>query len=501
MEETEAKKVVLNINPDEVKPDKKEMPKYILDSHQKKSIEEFYEITGSELGRGTYGRVVLANLKGSKLSKAIKIIPKARVSNYERFKSEIEIMKKQDHPNIVRLYESFEDAINVYLVLEICEGGELFDRIIAKKYYDETGARRIFRQIMRGILYCHAKGVCHRDQKPENFLFLNQDDLSILKLIDFGLSKNFIEGPLNSTQDSPLKMRNRRQQKLNMKTRAGTPFYIAPEVLTGNYNEKCDVWSAGVIMYILLCGYPPFYGETNKEILEQVKKGKLDFSGPEWKGKSNICFDLIKRMICRPEDRLSAEDVLKHPWMQIQDDVKVPEKSFLKKCYENIITYSKLPKFTRTIQIYMTRQMNEKDVNLQMQAFNHIDKMDDGLLSFTEFVENGMSLGLQKTQLMSVFEELDIHQNKHLTYTQFCAGALGPESFVMEDNIFVAFRIWDQDKDGELSYEDVNKFIKYEYPGMLETAYGKIMMTEYKDLGYSGMKYEQFQHHIRSLVK
>lgn len=100
-----------------------------------------------------------------------------------------------------------------------------------------------------------------------------------------------------------------------MKTRAGTPFYIAPEVLTGNYDEKCDVWSMGVILYILLCGYPPFYGDTNKEILEQVKKGKLDFSGPEWESKSDEVFDLINKMISAPETRLSAGEVLSHPWM------------------------------------------------------------------------------------------------------------------------------------------------------------------------------------------
>ena len=280
-------------------PTKKEAPKYILGPEQQRNIEESYDLSGQELGRGTYGRVIITSVKGSNQKKAVKIIPKSRVSNHERFKSEIDIMKKLDHPNIVRLYESFEDEQNVYLVLEICEGGELFDRIIAAKYYDELEARRIFRQIIKGILYCHSKGVCHRDQKPENFLFLTKDKDSILKLIDFGLSKNFIEAPPGSDAqcDSPLKIRSKRQQKNNMKTRAGTPFYIAPEVLTGNYNEKCDVWSAGVIMYILLCGYPPFYGETNKEILEQVKKGKLDFSGPEWKGKSKICFDLLHRMV------------------------------------------------------------------------------------------------------------------------------------------------------------------------------------------------------------
>ena len=144
-------------------PTKKEAPKYILGPEQQRNIEESYDLSGQELGRGTYGRVIITSVKGSTQKKAIKIIPKSRVSNHERFKSEIDIMKKLDHPNIVRLYESFEDEQNVYLVLEICEGGELFDRIIAAKYYDELEARRIFRQIIKGILYCHSKGVCHRD--------------------------------------------------------------------------------------------------------------------------------------------------------------------------------------------------------------------------------------------------------------------------------------------------------------------------------------------------
>lgn len=180
----------------------------------------------------------------------------------------------------------------------------------------------MFRQIIKAINYCHANGVCHRDLKPENFLFMSKTDEKCLKLIDFGLSKNFFEGAApapgkepGSPAEQPGARGRRQAPKNNMKTKAGTPFYIAPEVLKGSYDEKCDVWSAGVILYIILCGYPPFYGDTNKEILEQVKKGKLDFSGPEWKGKTAEIFDLLKNMICAPEERYSAQQVLDHKWM------------------------------------------------------------------------------------------------------------------------------------------------------------------------------------------
>lgn len=291
----------------------------ILEGSESRVITDFYEMSTNELGKGTYGRVVMAKIKDSSSRRAIKIIPKEKVTNLDRFKTEIEIMKKLDHPNILRLYESFEDEHNVYLVLEICEGGELFDRIIQNQYFEEPEGREIFRQIIKAIFYCHTKSVCHRDLKPENFLFLNSYDESCLKLIDFGLSKTFFHHAAPPKAPSMPRTRTRQRRaapKSNMRTRAGTPFYIAPEVLTANYDEKCDVWSAGVILYILLCGYPPFYGDTNKEILEQVKQGKLDFSGPEWTTKSDVVFDLLKKMICAPEDRLSAIQVLQHEWMQ-----------------------------------------------------------------------------------------------------------------------------------------------------------------------------------------
>lgn len=159
-----------------------------------------------------------------------------------------------------------------------------------------------------------------RDLKPENFLFMTEQDEKCLKLIDFGLSKNFFELGQQAQAQTPAPApdtpaRRRTIPKAVMKTKAGTPFYIAPEVLKGSYDEKCDVWSAGVILYIILCGYPPFYGDTNKEILEQVKKGKLDFSGSEWTTKSPLVFELLKSMICAPEERFSAQNVLDHKWM------------------------------------------------------------------------------------------------------------------------------------------------------------------------------------------
>ena len=147
--------------------------------------------------------------------------------------------------------------------------------------------------------YCHSEGICHRDLKPENFLFADQAEDADLKIIDFGLSKIISSTGLK-----------------RMKTRAGTPYYISPEVLQGSYDISCDMWSAGCMLYILLCGYPPFYGDDNQEILQMVQKGEFDFDGEEWDEISNDAKDLIKKLITKPEKRLTAEEALKHRWVR-----------------------------------------------------------------------------------------------------------------------------------------------------------------------------------------
>ena len=175
-------------------------------------------------------------------------------------------MIKIDHPSIIKLYEVFEDSRYVYLIMEECTGGELFDRIyerITKKnLYTEKEAALIFKQYMSAICHCHSLNVCHRDLKPENLLLLNESEDSHLKVIDFGLSKIFNE--VNH----------------KMSTKVGTAYYVSPEVLCGDYDEKCDIWSAGVILYILLTGEPPFNGTNDNEIYKRISKKKFSFPSP-----------------------------------------------------------------------------------------------------------------------------------------------------------------------------------------------------------------------------
>lgn len=184
----------------------------------------------------------------------------------EKFTLEINVMAKMDHQNIIKLYEIFEDNRYIYLVMEECTGGELFDRIIdrinKKKLFTEREAAVLFKQLMSCINYCHSQGICHRDLKPENLLFLTPADDSPLKVIDFGLSKIF----------------DKKDNK--MTTKVGTAYYVSPEVLQGNYDQSCDIWSAGVILYIILTGDPPFNGANDNEIYRKISQKKFTFPSP-----------------------------------------------------------------------------------------------------------------------------------------------------------------------------------------------------------------------------
>lgn len=218
------------------------------------------------LGVGSFGEVRKAVHKKSGQPRAVKIINKKCCSPEEQalLIEEFNILKQLDHPTIIKVYEVFSDASYMYIVTELCTGGELFDKIQESNHFGEKDAADVMQQVMTAINYLHKNKIVHRDLKPENLLLDSKSAEPVLKLVDFGTSTKF---------DPNVKM----NQKL------GTPYYIAPEVLSKNYNEKCDVWSCGVIMYILLCGYPPFNAHNDNEIMAKVQKGEFTFPADDWK--------------------------------------------------------------------------------------------------------------------------------------------------------------------------------------------------------------------------
>ncbi|KAK9291606.1 hypothetical protein L1049_019555 [Liquidambar formosana] len=214
-------------------------------------------------------------------------------------KLEIEIMTRlSGHPNVVDLKAVYEEEDYVHLVMELCAGGELYHQLEKHGKFSEAEARVLFRHLMQVVLYCHEKGVVHRDLKPENILLATKASSSPIKLADFGLATYIKPGQ-------------------NLRGTVGSPFYIAPDVLAGGYNQAADVWSAGVILYILLSGMPPFWGKTKSRIFDAVRAADLRFPYEPWDRISESAKDLIRGMLCvDPSQRLTAKQVLDHSWIR-----------------------------------------------------------------------------------------------------------------------------------------------------------------------------------------
>lgn len=470
-----------------------------LGEEARREVTQYYEIGKVELGKGSYGTVQVGRLKGTKVQRAIKIIDKSKVSNVERFRLEVEIMMRLNHPSILRLFDYFEDKKYVYLIMELCSGGELFDRIIEHKYYDEGEARLIFKQIIKAIYYCHLNGVCHRDLKPENFIMVSKSDPHLLKVIDFGLSRIFPNPDM--PMDVPPKEldlnkppRVRRQTKAVLKTKAGTPFYIAPEVLTGNYTEKCDVWSCGVILYILLCGYPPFYGENNKEILEAVKSGKVDFSTPEWKDKSKLSIDLIRKMIVSQDARLFADEVIKHPWMQAKifkvDTIK------LKEVVGNMTSFARLSLLHKTILYFVAHNWYEEELTFLHDYFYLFDLNDQGSITDTCFKEVLRDrLGIDPQVAEGIFQGLDLFETRNLGYSQFIASALSFDLLSSEKRLSIFFQTADIDRDERLSLADFERFmaIQFKYRPAVSNKFRVSVIHQFAESGLVGKDFAGFR--------
>jgi len=271
-------------------------------------IEDNYEIH-DEIGRGAFSVVKKAKHRRTGMSFAIKFIEKKYVDKQDLvlLGREIEIMKKLSHPNVLKLEEVYETEDVIALVMELVDGGELFYKIVEKGNYSEKDAAKIVRQMMEGVRYLHSQGIAHRDLKPENLLCStdNREEYKPFRVViaDFGLSKAFDGGE-------------------QMDTSCGTPDYVAPEVITaeGAYDESVDMWSCGVITYVLLCGFSPFLSSNQTGLFEKIMKADYDFPDPEWTHISDSAKDFITGLLVKDrQSRRTAIQCIEHPWLNGQN--------------------------------------------------------------------------------------------------------------------------------------------------------------------------------------
>ncbi|PSC73989.1 CAMK CAMK1 kinase [Micractinium conductrix] len=272
------------------------------------SVRDVYKV-GKTLGTGGFSVVKLATDKATGEHLACKIMslppPGKQYNENESSRAdifkEIDILMALQHENIVVMKEYFEEGNKVYLIMEMLQGGELLDAVLEKGHYSEGDARSCFLQIIQAIKYLHSRGIVHRDLKLENLLLVRKGDISHIKIADFGLARRYMGS-------------------LAMTTVCGTPQYVAPEIIKGgpaSYGPECDLWSAGVILFILLGGYPPFYDESEPRLFEKIRKGRFDFNDEVWSAVSADAKDLIRNLLMvDPTKRLTVPQVLSHPWLK-----------------------------------------------------------------------------------------------------------------------------------------------------------------------------------------
>ena len=296
-------------------------------------------------------------------------------------------------------------------------------------------------QLLGGICYSHQNGIVHRDLKPENILLENKSrDLSI-KIIDWGCATEINKKEMLHETD-------------------GTSYYIAPEVLKGNYDEKCDIWSCGVILYILLCGYAPFYGEKDEDIYKQVLKGEYDFPKEEWDSVSKEAKDLVKKMIEKnPSKRISALDALQHSWFKKNKEKTKNNKFLAKSVLNNMKKFKKNKKFEKAMISFIINQLILKDEKNELERqFKEWDKNGDGFLSKEEIVDGYRKAygNVDENEIENMIKSIDLDGNGVIDYNEFLTCSINKDKILKKENLEYCFNAFDSDGSGKISLEEIS---------------------------------------------
>ncbi|CAA0828612.1 Calcium-dependent protein kinase 33 [Striga hermonthica] len=395
---------------------------------------------GKELGRGQFGVTHLCTEIASGRQYACKSISKRKLvtkGDKEDMRREVQIMQHlSGQPNIVEFKGAYEDRQSVHLVMELCAGGELFDRIIAKGHYSEKAAASICGSIVSVIQICHFMGVMHRDLKPENFLLSDKSEGALLKATDFGLSVFIEEGKV-------------------YKDLVGSAYYVAPEVLRRAYGKEADVWSAGVMLYILLSGVPPFWGETERGIFDAILKGDLDFSTEPWPSISHSAKDLVAKMLTQdPKKRITAAAVLEHPWIKGEEASDKPLDGAVLSRMKQFRAMNKLKKLALKV---IAENLSAEEIQGLKAMFTNMDTDKNGTITYEELKVGLANLGskLTEAEARQLMDAADVDGNGTIDYIEFITATMHRHRLEREENLYKAFHYFDKDSSGFITRDEL----------------------------------------------
>ena len=438
-------------------------------SINKGDITQFYEVI-KKIGEGAYGKIYKVRNKQSGDIRAMKQITKNKIPDITKFQTEIKILSMVDHPNIVRLFEVIEDDKYFNLLQELCTGGELYKKYQTTQLKEKEIAK-IFNQIMSAVAYCHDKGIVHRDLKLENILFASEEPDSPIKIIDFGFSVLLGKKPNLKNEEKEKNSDSSDLKKFGfrrMKSKVGTLYYISPEIIKGNYDEKCDIWACGVILYILLCGYPPFSGNTDKEVYNLITQIKFDFDKEKWKNISKYAKDLIKNMLTPAKNRYTAKQVLSCKWLEVKLKDANDDKSNYILDYRHINKYRTYNKFKQAILTFIASRLTSEESKKIQNIFYNIDEDKKGFITFEDFRKYIINeydiddLIENEEELRKGFQSVDIDHNNKIDYTEFLAANLDEKIFLKEEKLKEAFRTFDINDSGAIKKDDLIRVLKLE---------------------------------------
>jgi len=429
------------------------------------------------IGFARYGTVRLASRKShpNDLVAIKSIVKKKLKTGLERLEREIHTLFTLDHPNIIKLYEVFEDSNYIHLVTEHCSGGELMERLMLRGKYSEPEASHLLQKIFLAVNNLHHNEICHRDLRPQSFLFATKAVDAELKLINFGLSNKYCS---NSGAEQKAKIVRSR-------------YYTAPEVMRGEYGLKCDIWSLGVIMYVLLSGNMPFAGSTTEAVLENIQSGRFDLRDRVWKNISTSGIDLLgKLLVVEPLNRYSAEEALEHPWLcrNCPETPRIISHGVL----ESLKLYKPRNLFQTEVYAIIVKYLSSDKTRDLKATFMALDEDKTGFISLRELTQGLKRFkSLDSQQLQNILCNADFKKDGRINYSEFLAATLESCTLLDEDLLWRAFNLFDVDKSGVITVQNVQEAMKRAGKVRGRQEVGDMMSAV--GASEAGFNYEQFK--------